>query len=1116
MVSNPAPPQEVVFMPAPDPTYSTPATNYVTNNQVPFNPTPSSQPDTSYNAPAMVQQPPSSYNAPAPSVVDQDNYGTPLAQPIGPVEVQQPPSSYNAPAPSPVIVQQPPPSYSTTTSAPVMVQQPPASYNAPAPAPIVVQQPPPSSYNAPAPTVIVQQPPPAYSTSTPAPIIVQQPPAPAPTIVEQPPPSYNTPAPVMVQQPPQTYNAPAPQVVMVPIQQPPSSYNAPAPMVMVQEELPPYTQEELPTYNFVQEQLPQYRPAPAPSQIFVTPPPIIIPPKTMPGYKGGRKRKRPTYKKPPTQAPKGFVSTLLPPLQSTTPPPYNSKPPISFSDMFVGNMVTNKPRTSYKNNAPAPTYVALSNDEAEEDKYGTPLGQPIGPEGNEPPMVIQGQETDEYGTPLAQPVSEVSNTFPLYDEISPSQADYDVLSPPVLEYEEEYPDYQDQVFPGITPRFNQDSSTPALFIPDTVETFGVGQNSQDNNELFGTLEQEGDKRKVNLEKGQQTSIVIKDPNVKIPMSVRIPKQQIFDEMIKGQKTNIFLKDPNSQVEETTQVTRNRLQITQGVKNKLKTTTFDKLVVNEASPPPDAQFASGYSAPFPEHNTPTVFSSSFVPDTTNYQAPQNNVIQTGTTYEQPIENDFIENDTDDYGAPGAPIITELPPASDTPRYQTINRNPPSTEQSQNNQVYNGHTGLTPDKMGNINIDINVFVNDDDKSAKVFSSSSQAERPLSNSHGPVSTTYRAPTSSNLPTTTNDAISDTTSYTTINRPSSSTNSRPASYNGPTSPSSSFSPVNEEYDSFTSDQNDDYGTPLGNVISASDEYTAPGNDDYGALNGNVISASDDYTAPGFDDYRAPLEGVVSASDEYSAPGNNDYGDPVGDAIGATDEYSGPIGNNKYVEEELNSINSFDSTSNYVNEVNTERQNQIYSSARTPTTGYKAPDEEYDHMIVQASTPRPARKRKKRPRNRKKKKFPRLYGSRLKQPNDFVAPDYNTDIFEDDFTAPDIGIDYKTPSVNSDYGVPVASDYRSPSANKYGASVHDDYGAPVHDDYGAPIQDDYSAPVPDDYGAPIHDDYGAPVIDDYHTQSFKSEAPGYDNYDNYNDAEYVLKSHIIEKYSHL
>ena len=50
------------------------------------------------------------------------------------------------------------------------------------------------------------------------------------------------------------------------------------------------------------------------------------------------------------------------------PPPYKSETPKSFFDMINGPLATQKPRTSYKNNAPAPTYVALSNDET--DSYG--------------------------------------------------------------------------------------------------------------------------------------------------------------------------------------------------------------------------------------------------------------------------------------------------------------------------------------------------------------------------------------------------------------------------------------------------------------------------------------------------------------------------------------------------------------------------------------------------------------------------------------------------------------------------------------------------------------------------------------------------------------------------
>ena len=116
-----------------------------------------------------------------------------------------------------------------------------------------------------------------------------------------------------------------------------------------------------------------------------------------------------------TQTPKGFVSTLLPPIQSTTSPNYNAKPTVSFSDMFSSNTVTQKSRTSYKNNAPAPVYVALSNDEP--DTYGNPEAPvlqeniPVGPQINEPPMFVQGNEEDSYGTSLGQPISTVKNDF---------------------------------------------------------------------------------------------------------------------------------------------------------------------------------------------------------------------------------------------------------------------------------------------------------------------------------------------------------------------------------------------------------------------------------------------------------------------------------------------------------------------------------------------------------------------------------------------------------------------------------------------------------------------------------------------------------------------------------
>ena len=482
---------------------------------------------------------------------------------------------------------------------------------------------------------------------------------------------------------------------------------------------------------------------------------------------------------------------------------------------------------------------------------------------------------------LGQPIPTVRNEVLEYDVLSPPIVKYDTPSPPIVEYDH-FDNKAEIIVPGINPRFNQDSSTTSLVIPDTTQYFDVNQKLQKNQQIST---------------GSKTSILQNSNTLK--------KDQETSIFLKGDTTSIILRKPKSQTDQTTQIFRDPEQ----------SATFGN-IVNEASPPPDAQFSDGYSAPLPENKSPAVFSSSFVPDTT-YVAPENNVVQTDATFQQPIENNFIDNEADDYGSPEAPIVTsfdsdntgtnfisELPPMQDTMRYQTINRNPTSTEQSSRNPVYNGHSGLASDGNSNIKIDINVYVNDDEK-ATVYSSSSQGKNPMFNSHGPVSTTYRGPTSSNLPTTTGDVITDagynapTTSYTTINRPGNPTNSRPVVTNGATNPSNSFQTITEEYNepldnSFTNNNNDDYGSPIANVLTKSDEYSAPlENDDYGSPLGNVITDSDEYSAPLENenaDYGAPLGSILTSQDDDTAPdietnyktpsAYTDYGVPVADGV--------------------------------------------------------------------------------------------------------------------------------------------------------------------------------------------------------------------------------------------
>ena len=123
------------------------------------------------------------------------------------------------------------------------------SYQAP-PAEVVSVQQPPTSYSAPAPR---EQPPPATYDG--------------PTVTERPPrtTTKRTTTSVVTEQPPTTYSATSP-VTFAP--------------TFINDELPPYQPEDnLPSYG---DDLPDYKQS---ASIFVTPtpPPIVIPPKTMPG-----------------------------------------------------------------------------------------------------------------------------------------------------------------------------------------------------------------------------------------------------------------------------------------------------------------------------------------------------------------------------------------------------------------------------------------------------------------------------------------------------------------------------------------------------------------------------------------------------------------------------------------------------------------------------------------------------------------------------------------------------------------------------------------------------------------------------------------------------------------
>ena len=353
IVSNESPPEEVLMVPAPTPSYSAPKpqNKFDTTFEAPNLQPPPEQPPTAYNAP---EQPPTAYNAP-----------------------EQPPTGYNAP-------EQPPPDYSAP-------EQPP---------PVVEEQPPPSTYT---PSFAPEQPPSTYERPTTSTTTTRR------TTTRR--------TTIFIEQPPTTY--------------------APA----FEEELPPYRQEEnLPSYGN-QNDLPGYNQQGS-EAIFVTPtpPPIIIPPKTMPGR---RKKPSKSFVNPRSGQQKFAFSTLLPPfnsIQTTTPRPSKAQTPTptSFSEIFSNLKKNEKQSTSFRNNAP-PSTNYNSNDVS----YGKPLGKPI------------TTSNDDYEYPF-----------------------YETLTPPKDQTFTDY-DYNDGTISGIDPRFNDNFSDVVSDNPsfDIIEKL---QKTKDN------------------------------------------------------------------------------------------------------------------------------------------------------------------------------------------------------------------------------------------------------------------------------------------------------------------------------------------------------------------------------------------------------------------------------------------------------------------------------------------------------------------------------------------------------------------------------------------------------------------------------------------------------------
>ena len=229
------------------------------------------------------------------------------------------------------------------------------------------------------------------------------------------------------------------------MEQPPPAYSAPSPVTyaptFLNEELPPYE----PDNDLYGDDLPGYRPS-----VFVTPtpPPIVIPPKTMPG-----RRLKPSFGPRRSEKQKiAFSSTLLPPIQPlriTTAPPPDSQGISSFSDIFSkGEKKSEEQKTSFKNNAPAPSYVGQSEEyEYEEDSYGQPLARPI------------SNSQEESGPP--------DDNFP------------------------EYIDYNDVTISGLDPRLSSDQTAPDNLSFDILQKLRKKESSHnrfethDNGDFIG-------------------------------------------------------------------------------------------------------------------------------------------------------------------------------------------------------------------------------------------------------------------------------------------------------------------------------------------------------------------------------------------------------------------------------------------------------------------------------------------------------------------------------------------------------------------------------------------------------------------------------------------------------
>ena len=407
--------------------------------------TTTSRPEGGYRAPNgpkldLPQQPPkpeptTSYIAPTVVVVQNE---------VPPQEVtmeKAPSPTYSAPTTT-ITTKAP----TTTTKAPN--QRPPTtSYVVPAEVempPIVneTQQPPEPENEQPPSIYTVEQPPDTYEVEQPPVVIqVEEEAPPQPGYNNQQPPEYEyeeeydylQPPTYNNQQPPQqqpTYNNQRP-----PQQQPPSTE--------YQYDEEEYDSLQPPVYN---DQQPRYNPS-----IFVTPsyentkPPIIIPPKTPPSYKPPASYRPRTT----TAAPGGFVSTLLPPLQTTTTATYSrqrTQAPTSFSQLVESS---NRPRTSYQNNAPPPVYSTSTLDQG--SSYKAPS-----------PEVVDTVDYnyDVLSPPVSSPPEENSYKAPDVSVVDNYDYQYDELSPPK--------GAEDRPL-GLDPRSK--TTTTEVFIPDTKDSF---------------------------------------------------------------------------------------------------------------------------------------------------------------------------------------------------------------------------------------------------------------------------------------------------------------------------------------------------------------------------------------------------------------------------------------------------------------------------------------------------------------------------------------------------------------------------------------------------------------------------------------------------------------------